>query len=305
MKLESPTHAVIGCSDLGATAGFLTPFGFAVEARGSLPAAAARSLYGADGAAAEWRLAVPGVPRGYLRLVETRLAARPATTFDPRPFAIDLFTRDVQRSLAVARSGGARCSPIAEHKFGPIVVREAQAHGPDGLVVTLLELAKRRPSVLDAREDLLHSEVHSFVYSVRDSDAAAPFWQERIGLAKVTDAKFGGTSLSVSLGLPEREIAARFLVFTDEGDHPVRVQFLEFLGEGGTPLPSFPLHPGLHALAFEVGSLAEAMRALDGASFGEPVAAGGGVLGAARAVTASAPGDLRFELWEREVGAGS
>lgn len=299
MAFSSPTHAVAGCSDLAATANFLRAFGFEIHAQGVLPAGAADALYGAQGAAAEWLLAVPGVSRGLLRLVASGRPARAAGTFDPRPFAIDLFSRDIERSLEIGRAAGGHCSPVADHKFGPMTVREAEIHGPDGLVVTLLQLPKRRPSALDTREDLLHSEVHSFVYSVRDTDQVAPFWQEQLGLSKVTDARFGGTTLSIALGLPERELAARFLVFTDERDQPVRVQFLEFLNEGGTPLPSFPLHPGLHALAFEVLDLESAMRALDAARFGQPVAVEGGVLGRARAVTASAPGDLRFELWQR------
>jgi catechol 2,3-dioxygenase-like lactoylglutathione lyase family enzyme len=241
---------------------------------------------------------VPGVAHGFLRLVETREAARALTAFDPRAFAIDLFTRDIERSLEVARDAGGHCSKIADHEFGPIVVREAEVHGPDGLVITLLHLHGRRPSVLDRREDLLHSEVHSFVYSVHDIDRIAPFWQETLGLRKVTDARFGGTSLSIAMGLEEREISARFVVFTDAADQPVRVQLIEFLAEGGHPAPSFPLHPGLHAVAFEVDDLPAAMSALSPARFGASTIADG-VLGPARAVTGCAPGDLRFELWER------
>lgn len=296
----TPSHAVIGASDLAATAAFLRPFGFEVEARGVLPAAAAAALYGAEGPASEWRVGVPGAARGWLRLVEARRPPRPADTFDPRPFAIDLFTRDVEKSLEVGRDAGGRCSRVADHRFGPVTVREAEVRGPDGLVVTLLQLEKRRPSILDESPERLHSEVHSFVYSVRGSDALAPFWQEQLGLAKVTDAMFGGTTLSVALGLPEREIKARFLVFTDTGDRPIRVQFLEFLGEGGRPLASYPLYPGLYGLAFEVASLEDAIAGLPSAGFSAVAAVDAGILGPARAVSAAAPGDLRFELWQRD-----
>jgi catechol 2,3-dioxygenase-like lactoylglutathione lyase family enzyme len=299
IALESPTHAVVGVSDPNATARFLEPFGFEVVARGELATATAERLYGLAGPCVEWRLAAPGAERGGVRLVQAPGPARTSGVFDHRAFAIDLFTRDIERSLAVGREAGARCSRIADHRFGPMLVREAEVHGPDGLVVTLLQSGPRRPSRLDAQPDALHSEVHSFVWSVADADEVARFWQERAGFKRVTDFSFGGTTLSIALGLDEREIRARFLVLIDAADHPIRMQLLQFLDEAASPVAGFPLAPGLHGVAFEVADLDAARAGLVAARFGEVAEVAGGTLGAARAIAGEAPGGLRFELWQR------
>jgi catechol 2,3-dioxygenase-like lactoylglutathione lyase family enzyme len=178
-------------------------------------------------------------------------------------------------------------------------VREAEVHGPDHLILTLLQVDKRRPSLLDAEPDRLHSEVHSFVYSVREADRCIAFWQA-CGLKKVTDAPFGGTTLAIALGLPPREIRSRFVVFVDEADKPVRVQLLEFLGEGGELIPDWPLAGGLHAVAFEVEELEAACAALPTARFGDVVEYESAILGRARAVTGVGPGDQRFQIWQRQ-----
>jgi hypothetical protein len=299
MPLHNPVHAIVGCSSLEAMAGFLSRFGFDVDGQGELSAEAARALYGLEDATPEWRLATPGASTGWLRLVKTPHAARAVTTFDRRAFAIDLFTRDIERSLVIAGEAGAEHSKVAEHKFGPMIIKEAEVHGPDGFIITLLQLDARRPSVLDQDPERLHSEVHSFVWNVEDSEKIAAFWQEQAGLKKVTDANFGGTTLSVALGIEEREVKARFMVLTDEADKPVRVQLIEFLGEEGKQVPGFPLAAGLFGLAFEVASLDEAKAALAGVSFGEPITVDSGVCAKSKAVACVAPGHLRFELWQK------
>jgi catechol 2,3-dioxygenase-like lactoylglutathione lyase family enzyme len=298
--LSNPSHVVVGCRDLGASARFLSVFGFEVTARGTLAAEAASALYGLDGAAEEWRLAVPGAATGWLRLVAAARTARAVSPFDLRAFAIDLFTRDVAQSIRLATEAGFECSKVAEHRYGPVLVREAKVHGHDHLILRLLQVGGQRPSRLDTQPERLHSEVHSFVYSVYDADRCAAFWQEACGLERVTDTRFGGTALSITLGLAEREIAARLVVFTDAADRPVRVRLLEFLGERGKLVDDWPLAGGLHAAGFEVADLAAAMRSLAGARFGEPMACESAVFGPARAVTGVAPGAQRFELWQRD-----
>jgi catechol 2,3-dioxygenase-like lactoylglutathione lyase family enzyme len=297
--LRNPSRAVIGSSDLEASARFLAVFDLEVEARGEMPPAASEALYGLPGGAGEWILSAPGAATGGVRLVRTPHPARPAGTFDTRAFALDFYTRDITRSLARAREAGYAAGDVAEHRFGPAIVREAEVHGPDGITVTLLGLDTRRPSRLDREPERLHSEVHSFVWSVTDTDRVAAFWEREAGLRRVTDARFGGTTLSRALGLPEREIAARFLVLTDADDHPIRVQLIEFLvDETIRAIASLPLAAGPFGLAFDVPSLEGAVESLPGARFGAPVAVGSGPGAKGRAVAGAAPGELRFELWE-------
>jgi catechol 2,3-dioxygenase-like lactoylglutathione lyase family enzyme len=297
--LSNPSHAVVGCRDLAATARFLSAFGFEATARGTLAADVTRALYGLDDSAEEWRLAVPGAATGWLRLVAAGRAGRPASVFDARAFAIDLFTRDVAASVRLAEEAGFAHSKVVEHRLGPAVVREARIQGPDRVILTLLQVSSRQPSLLDAQPDRLHSEVQGFVYSVYDADRCAAFWQETCGLRRATDLRLGGTALSVTLGLAEREIPARSVVFTDAADQPVRVQLLEFLDEGGRLVDDWPLASGLFAVGFEVTDLEAEMRALPAARFGAPVSCVSAALGASRAVTGVAPGAQRFELWQR------
>ena len=135
----SPIDVVVGASDMEAVAEFLILFGFEKGPTGPLPADAAAALYGIDGPVVELVMAVPGAPRGRVRLVSTPNPARSYASFDARPFAIDLFTTDMDRSVALANGGGYHASPITDHNFGPVTIREVEITGPDKLVVTLLE----------------------------------------------------------------------------------------------------------------------------------------------------------------------
>jgi catechol 2,3-dioxygenase-like lactoylglutathione lyase family enzyme len=296
--LPSPDHAVIGVSDPDRSVDFLRLLGFAEVASGELDGEAAAGLYGLEESAHETVLQVPGARRGYLRLVTTPNPPRQALPLDSRAFAIDLFSSDIEESLRVAEEAGLHASPIVTHQFGPISIREVEVRGPDGIVVTLLESEARRPTILDREPDRLHSEVHAWVWSVKGIDRLLPFWLERAGQEKLTDAVLETPDLGALLGVPDREIKARLVVLGDADAHPIRLEMIEFLGEPAVDQPSFPLAAGLHAPAFRVEDLDGACRKLEGAQFGPIVALDTAVHKEARAVSAVAPGDLRFELWE-------
>jgi catechol 2,3-dioxygenase-like lactoylglutathione lyase family enzyme len=296
--LPSPDHAVIGVSDPDQSVDFLHLLGFEEVRSGELPREAAATLYGLEEAIRETVLRVPGARRGYLRLVATPNPARLVAPLDNRAFAIDLFSTDIARSLEVVEEAGFHGSPIATHQFGPISIREVEVKGPDDIVVTLLETEARRPTILDREPDRLHSEVHAWVWSVKDIDGLLPFWLDRAAQQKLTDAVLETPGLGAVLGVPDREIKARLVVLGDADAHPIRLEMIEFLGEPAVDHPSFPLVAGLHAPAFRVGDLDSVCRSLEGALFGQIVALDTPLHGRARAVSAVAPGDLRFELWE-------
>jgi hypothetical protein len=297
--LSSPTHAVIGVSDPTVTIRFLEIFGFAVDDRAALPAAAAKALYGLDGDAAEVELAVPGAPLGRLRLVETPNPPHEVATLDNRPFAIDLFSTDLERSVALAEEAGYPVGPIARHDFGPLIIREVEIVGPDHLILTLLESPVRRPTILDRESGRLHSELHALVWSVDRMDDKLGFWQRDAGLETITDAVFEGEEMGKALGLPGRSIRARLVVMCDAESNPSRLELIEFLGEPAAEHPNWPLAAGLHAPAFRVADLDRVMRQLSAAVFGEIVALDSALHPDARAVSAEAPGALRFELWQQ------
>ena len=297
--LKSPSHVVVGSSDLAASIEFLRLFDCEQVLRSTLPAAAASVLYGLDGPAEEVVMATPGAALGRTRLVSTPLPARSFAPLDSRAFAIDYFTTDLNRSLAIAGEAGHHTSPIATHQFGPMTLREVEVRGPDDLIVTLLESPLRRPSVLDTEPERLHSEVHAFVWSVKGIDDLLPFWVECAGMETITDAVFKSPDMGTVLGVPDRDIEARLAVFCDTEQNPVRLELIEFVGEPAETHGHFPLHAGLHAPAFLVESLDEQAELLKGLEATEPVEIDTPVHPQAEAVSALAPGGLRFEIWQQ------
>lgn len=300
--LASPIDVVVGASDMEATTKFLTHFGFEAGASGTLSAVAAKALYGIDGPLEELLFAVPGAPRGRVRLVATPNPARSYAPFDARPFAIDLFTADIEQSVAQAIEAGYHASPITDHRFGPVTIREVEITGPDRLVMTLLEpSAGRRPCVLDDDPNRLTSEVHAFVWSDTDLDSHIGYWTER-GLQTLMDVVMETPGLGALVGVPDEDVRLRLTVFADEPDaQPIRVEYVEFLGKPSTPQPTLPLAAGLHAPVFELVDLDAALDALAPAEIGEIVAVDTPVHRKMRAATAVTPGGHRFEVWEKGV----
>ncbi len=296
--LASPRDAVIGASDLDRMTEFLAVFGFQTRAAGTLPQPAARALYGLDMEPEERLLEMPGSARGRVRLVSTPVPARRFAPFDARPFAIDLFSSDIVRSVDLATGAGLHVSPVTAHQFGPVVIRELEVTGPDGLIVTLLERTSSRwPSLLDGEPDRLHSEVHAFVWSAKELDRLLPFW-EGCGLGKHTDAVLATPGLGALVGVPEADVKMRLTVFSDPESRQIRVELVDFLGQPAAAHDSLPLAAGLHAPAFEVADLDAAVAALLPARVGEVVELDTPLHPRCRAVTAVAPGELLFEVWE-------
>lgn len=297
--LPSPSHVVVGATDLEQTSEFLRLFGCEAGERGTLPVEAAGELYGLEGEAEEAVLATPGAERGWIRLVATPRSPRRFAPLDSRAFAIDFFTTDLDRSLALAAEAGHHASPVATHQFGPLTIREVEIRGPDELIVTLLETPARRPSILDREPERLHSEVHAFVWSAEGIDGLLPFWLDDLGLEKITDATFASPDMGKVLGVPDRQIEARLAVFCDADAAPIRLELIEFLGEPAASHPSLPLHGGLHAPAFTVDDWEAALGSLGAAELGRTVELDTPLHPGARAATAVAPGGLRFEIWQQ------
>jgi hypothetical protein len=297
--LSSPRDVVVGASATERTVEFLSLFGFERSAEGRLPADAAQALYGLDGPTDEVLMAVAGADRGRIRVVATPHPARSFAPFDPRPFAIDLYSFDIEKSVALAADAGYHTSPVADHRFGPVVIREVEITGPDSLVVTLLEMAAgRRSSILDSDPGRLHSEVHAFVWSASGLDGLLPYWEER-GLVTTLDAVLDTPGLGALVGVPEEEVSMRLVVLADPEGRAVRTEFVDFLGRTGPVQPTLPLAAGLHAPAFEVADLEAAAVALAPASVGEAVTLSNAVHPRSRAATVEAPGGQRIEIWER------
>lgn len=296
--LSSPSHAVIGATDLDKMAAYFERFGFEPAAGGVLGGQAAAALYGLDGETEERLLSVPGAARGWLRLVKTPGARRETGPFDSRPIAVDIYTRDIETSLALAREGGYECGELVGYDVGPLKVKEAEIIGPDHTILVFIEANVMRPCVLADQPDRLHSELHSMVWAVRSAADVLPTWTEQGGLRTLIDTEFGGPIISKLMNLPKPEVPVRFVLMCDAEETPARFELIEFLEENGAEAPAMPLAGGLHAVGFSVDDLDAAMAALRSCEFDDVVELDTGLHPGATAVGGLAPGGIRFELWQ-------
>jgi len=148
MLFQSPVAAVIAASDPEAMAGFLEVFGFTRTGSSALDASASRGLYGLDHALEVLELRAAGQRRGSVRVIGPVPAGGPAGPYDTGAHAFDVYTRDIQATLAEAAAAGWATGSVGNVELGPLKMRQAMITGPDGAVVVLIESDRRRPSLL-------------------------------------------------------------------------------------------------------------------------------------------------------------
>jgi len=293
--LASPDHAVLGASDLEAAVAFYRRFGFDQTWHGVLAAEPARLLYGLGRETRQSWLAAAGGRPGGLRLVETPHPAEQTGPCDHGPHAIDIYTRDIGASRALAAAAGARTGPIARYAVGPLEIQETKAVGPDSVALVFIQVSRRRPSLLDDDETRQHSELHSVVWVVDSVDDALGFWRDRAGLRPFLDATLRNPDVAAFMELPRPQTPLRLAMLADAELRPVRLELIEFPEDPGAAAKPGPLRAGLHASVFRVAALGDARAALAGAQLGAstPLETPAGRRLACAAV---APGGVAFEL---------
>lgn len=292
--LKSPSHVTIGASSLEATARFFQAFGFVRESDHVIGAFAARELYGLGSPAPETRLGMPGSSVGRIRVLEVPGEAVAGGPFDQGAHAVDLYVRNMGQALEVVRTTHAQIGSVAEYAVGPMRVKECKCVGPDGLALVLIEVDRRRPSVLDASANTLFSEVHSVVHVVESIDLASAFWKDA-GLKVLLDATFAEPSVAEFMHLPRPDTRLRLALFADPGQFPIRLELIEFPDADGRNAPLItaqPLRPGRFVSAFEVASVTEAVGALKAAAYSKVCRVEKDAV-----VAGVAPGGVGFELW--------
>ena len=260
-------HAVVGASDLAATVAFVTALGFEAVERRDLTADQAFDLYALPGATTEVVLTAPGATAGSVRVVATPL---PRPTTDPYRrggHALDLYTTDIERSMALSAAAGATVGPLADYEFGPIHLRQGQATGPDGVPWVFVEIAHRLPSVLDTDPQRLHSELHSAVWAVDDLDATTAWWTDVVGLDLRSRFPIAEPAVPAFMGLP-RPTTLAMSVLTGPAAAAPRFELLAYDDEPGTRVPVVPLTAGGTIPVLECDDLGAAL---------DRIRAGGGV----------------------------
>jgi hypothetical protein len=297
--LNSPTHCIVGASHLDAACRFLSVFGFNTRTDDLLSWEASATLYGLNGPARQATMRPRG-PNGFswIRVVETPQHAPAVGPYDHGPHAIDLYTRDIVRSVAMARSAGAECGEIAHYAVGPLQIAEAKVVGPSHIVLVFIQVDRRRPSLLDHDEERLHSDLHSAVWTVPSIDAIKAFWTRGLGFTQLLDARIVDPKVASFMQLPRPDSPLRLLVVADAAQRPARVEFIEFPEDQGEPAPvDRPMPAGLYALGFTSSDLGADMSGLPDLSWSAVVPAR--MAGSPhQVVTGVAPGGVRVELWQ-------
>ena len=276
--LDSPLGAVVAVRDVPAAVAFFGRLGLREQSSGELPP----ELYGGAGAFVD----LAAAERGRVRVVQVAAEAVPRGPFDAGPAALDLYSRDLDRSLAVA---GVPAGPQVRIDLGPLVMHQVRLVGPDTTPVVLIDANHRRPSLLDSDDAALHSEAHSMVWVVPSIDEALPFWTGA-GLTVAFDVPISSPAVAELMDLPRPDVPVRMAMLSDADVRPMRFELFEFPADesvGFNPAP----RAGTVWPVFEVADL-DAALALPWVSRG-PVAE---VVGrpTARCV---APGGVVAELW--------
>ena len=239
--------------------------GFVEMSRTPLGKHRARS-YGVPAGGEEITMRVPGTAVGGIRIVATDQPPVTAGSWDRGPFAVDLYTRDMDRSLALAVDAGAAHKGRMVYEFGTMRLEEGKTTGPDGVRLVFISNSTRRPSILDTDPDRLHSEVHSIVNIVESVDRFSVAWHEGAGLTVLGDAVIESPGLADLMELP-KVVRARMGLYCDSDVTPIRYEALEFLGlsddDAISLAPQWPLRPGQPLGVFVVSHFDDALLALD------------------------------------------
>lgn len=297
--LRSPDHVLIGSNHPETQATFWTAMGFEVINRTTLCAELAR-VYGAAEGSPEITLAVPGAAAGGIRIIGVQHEPVTMGPWDQGPFAVDLYTLDMDRSLALAVDAGATHRGRMVYEFGTMRLEEGKTTGPDGVRLVFISNSTRRPSVLDLDADRLHSEVHSIVNIVASVDTFSSGWRDGAGLTVLGDAMIASPGLADLMELP-KVVSARMGLYCDAAITPIRYEALEFIGleasDASVLVPQWPLRPGqpLGVFIVEATAFNDALFALDSNGFtmdGDVTLPGSGI----RVAMGVDPSGIRFEL---------
>ncbi len=247
--MTAPTDVVVGATDMAATAAMLTALDLELLDHGDVEGGLAARAYGLPEGTSWQRFGVPGRAAGGVRIVHTPHAgiARPAVAAGP--LAVDVYTRDIDASLARVRSAGLDHGPVGTLDLGPLVMRQSVVWAPDGWRLVLVEANRRRPTVLDDDPDRLHSEVHSVLWTVPSIEETTAELEER-GLAQAHVFPIEHPELARIIDLPTPDTTLVMNLLVDEVEAPIRVELCAFPGHPAAPAPSPGLRGGVHALAF-------------------------------------------------------
>jgi catechol 2,3-dioxygenase-like lactoylglutathione lyase family enzyme len=209
----------------------------------------------------------PGDESGFLRLVafpgaEQKQMRSSAQTWDTGGiFDVNVRVLDVHEKFAELRKRGWQfySDPI-QFTFGPFVVWEVLAKGPDGVVFAMVE---RVQPPLEGWPNLRQlSHIFNSTQIVADFDTSLEFYRDKLGfkiyLEHEGPSKEAGPNV---LGLPHNlatEISRKVVILSPDGTNAGSVELIGFDGLTGADFSDLAAPPnlGILALRFPISDLA-------------------------------------------------
>lgn len=208
----------------------------------------------------------PGTERGYVRLIQFEGAAQQqirsnAQSWDTGGiFDVNSRVLDMQQKFADLQGENWQAvSDPVEFSFGPFVVKEWLARGPDGIVIALIE---RVQPPLEGHPHL--REMGRLINStqiVSDIEEARDFYMSKLGFQ--SNLEHNGTSMEAGpnvLGLPHNlaaKISRSVSILHPQGLNEGSVELLQFEGATGVDfsLRAVPPNLGILMLRFPVSDM--------------------------------------------------
>jgi len=223
----------------------------------------------------EQLLHVPSMPYGYLRFTRiSEVAQQPVRPLDARPWETGglwlLYTRSANAaalSQALADAGWPTVRGVHGFDFGELAVNEVHQHGPDGLVLSIIEQLKP-PLVLPAPQ-LTH--VFNAAIIVRDFSKTREFFVDKLGFRPWMEVEWNGDNPGLTL-LADLEAfkgvkAIKTVIVHPQGENLGSVELIGW--DGAQPGRDFaaraqPPNLGALALRFCVADLTAHLDRLGG-----------------------------------------
>jgi catechol 2,3-dioxygenase-like lactoylglutathione lyase family enzyme len=215
----------------------------------------------------------PGDDRGFLRLVafpgaEQKQIRSNAQTWDTGGiFDVNVRVLNIHAKFAELRERGWMfySDPI-RFAFGPFVVWEVLAKGPDGVVIAMVE---RFQPPLEGWPNLRElSHIFNSTQIVRDFDTSLEFYRDRLGFKIYLEHEGPSQEPGPNvLALPHNlaaEITRKVVILSPDGTNAGSVELIGFAGLTGADLSEQAVAPnlGILALRFPVADLAAYQKRL-------------------------------------------
>ncbi len=268
-EIDGWREATFSVSDLGRWEGFFRDVaGYEIIHRGPVPRARLQFWRLPPRATADELLARnPDTTRGYIRLLRFRGAPQRQIRESGRSWDVggwfDVNVRVVdmdQKSAQMLARGWSGYSMPVQFSFGPFVVKEWLARGPDGVVLALIQRLEPKLEGWPHLKQL--SRPFNATQIVADMAAAASFYRDVLGFKIYLEHKGSSkTEGPTVLGLPHNlsdDIVREVLILHPRGVNEGSVELLSFEGATGYDFASRAKAPnlGVLSLRFPVKNLA-------------------------------------------------